>query len=226
MRPTSSRSSRTHTTTAITTPLEPPCCLSAAARDTHGRRDGGGWGWGVSGDRSGCKVWAVKRSRRQDREEWPRLGIWEWTSGQVDEQVGGEEKEQGVGYEVSLIFGMQWLKKWTQKKKRQTNGAWILTGVSRCLTGARKQHSTYSPYTYTCIIGLLRTWTNDIARNWSSFSIIVFLLAQTDLRHPFQMQQTPAEKLKPALWLLQRCFSGPTSSASAKADYKEDVFSR
>lgn len=37
--------------------------------------------------------------------------VWEWTRGQVNEQVGGEEKEQGVGCGVSPIFGMQSLKK-------------------------------------------------------------------------------------------------------------------
>lgn len=39
------------------------------------------------------------------------ISFWEWMRGQVDEQVGGEEKEQGVGCGVSLIFGMQSLKK-------------------------------------------------------------------------------------------------------------------
>lgn len=39
------------------------------------------------------------------------ISFGEWMRGQVDEQVGGEEKEQGVGCGVSLIFGMQSLKK-------------------------------------------------------------------------------------------------------------------
>lgn len=47
--------------------------------------------------------------------------IWEWIRGQVDEQVGGEEKEQGVGCGVSLIFGMQCKKTPTPPpKKKQT----------------------------------------------------------------------------------------------------------
>lgn len=61
MRATSSRSSRTHTTTAITTPLEPPCCLSATVPQWRDTWREGWWGGGLVGwwreDRGGRKVW-------------------------------------------------------------------------------------------------------------------------------------------------------------------------
>lgn len=62
MRATSSRRSRTHTTTAITTELEPPCCMSATAPhggpvetwEEGGREEGAevgydGRGWSLRG---------------------------------------------------------------------------------------------------------------------------------------------------------------------------------
>lgn len=126
------------------------------------------WGLGVSGDRSGCKVWAVKRSRRQDREEWPRLGNWEWTSGQVDEQVGGEEKEQGVGYEVSLIFGMQWLKKWTQKKKPNKWGL----NTNRCFQMSDRSQKT-TQYILTLHLHVYY-WTFEDLNQWHCAELIKF----------------------------------------------------
>lgn len=88
---------------------------------------------------------------------WSHLIRWierEWfhIGDEERERVGmGQEKEQGVGCGVSLIFGMQWLK----SDGTQINRACIRTGSTRQLTRGRKQHGTYSPvhphlYYWTC----------------------------------------------------------------------------
>lgn len=89
MRATRSRSSRTHTTTAITTPLEPPCCLSATVPQweggggrAHGGRDGGA-------NDGGGRLVGQWREDRGGRE------LWKGKRG-INHGGGGEKKVEGL----------------------------------------------------------------------------------------------------------------------------------